>query len=110
MLKRHEIDDYTDDPHNWNNLKLYGALKDPNSNDEIGAYDKFFAVETQTNKFLHADTFSNGEIFMFCTLLQVSNEPIGIYNVFLNKQTFLELVSNDKMCIGKCFCMYIILK
>jgi hypothetical protein len=99
MNKRIEIDDYTDDPYNWGVYRIFGSLNGSNNKEMIQIKDKFFAIDTQKVKFLHADTFTNNQIFMFTILLKACDHPINFYNVFLDKDIFFELVSNDKSSI-----------
>jgi len=98
MSKRTEIDEYTNEVYNWQGFKLYGLLSG-SPQGELNSFDKFFGIETSNDKFLHADTFTNGDIFLFCMVIDVLDQPKYLLNVFLKKDTFLELISNDKQCI-----------
>ena len=91
MSKRNHINDYTDDPYTWGSYQLYGAIYPDNfhvNGGKIEQSDKFFAIETNNQKFLHSDTFQNGEIFLFCILHKLNDEPVYIYNVFLQQTKF----------------------
>ena len=65
MSKRTEIDEYTNEMFHWQGFKLYGLLSG-SPQDELKAFDKFFGIQTDNDHFLHADSFTNGEIFLFC--------------------------------------------
>ena len=83
----------------WQGFKLYGLLSG-SLQGELKAFDKFFGIQTDNDHFLHADSFTNGEIFLFCMVIDMLDQQKYLLNVFLKKDTFLELVSNDKKCIG----------
>jgi hypothetical protein len=99
---RNKLDaDYYDDPYIFECWKMYGSIG--NVHDPVALFDKFFAVHFDDDHCLqHGDICNEKDIFMFCVLLQNADEhdKFKLYNVFINIERFLELVSNDKTTIG----------
>jgi hypothetical protein len=100
-MSRSELDpDYYDDTYSFESFKMYGSIGV--GHNPVEEYDKFFAIDVDSfNCFQNGDICNDIDIFLFCVLLKLPHKPtLQLYNIFINMESFLELVSNDKNTIG----------
>ena len=109
--KRGSIDeDYMYSSVPFDDCTLYGSVDGDSTKQEINDCEKFFAVNIGENFYQHGDTFTNGCIFLFCTVFQAFEEATKkVYCVFIAENAFLEAVTNDKTKIGFSYYFFILL-